>query len=60
MTTDLNPQTRREDHEPLPEIDMAWLEVAEQRYRAYLDGKEKGIPAEQVFAELRKELGIRS
>jgi len=48
------------DNEPLTEIDAAWLEVAEQRYQAYLESKEIGIPAEQVFADLKQEFGCRT
>ena len=39
----------------LTEVDKAWLRVAERRYRDYKTGKTKGIPAEEVFAELRQD-----
>ena len=38
-----------------PEIERAWIAEAERRYETYLRGEEKAIPAEEVFAELRKE-----
>jgi putative addiction module component (TIGR02574 family) len=38
----------------LTDIDKAWLKEAERRYRDYKAGKTKGIPAEEVFAELRQ------
>ena len=43
--------------EVLSEIDNAWLDVAERRYAAYKAGKRKGIPGDQVFKEIREELG---
>ncbi len=42
---------------PLTGVDEAWLEEAEKRYQDYRKGKSKGIPAEQLFAEIRRELG---
>jgi putative addiction module component (TIGR02574 family) len=38
-----------------PEIEQAWIAEAERRYEAYLRGEEKAIPAEEVFAKLRKD-----
>jgi putative addiction module component (TIGR02574 family) len=38
-----------------PEIEQAWIAEAGRRYEAYLRGEEKAIPAEEVFAKLRKD-----
>lgn len=35
--------------EPNKEIDKYWKEEVENRYQAYLDGKLKTIPIEEVF-----------
>ncbi len=35
----------------------AWIEEAERRYREYKEGHVEGIPAEQVFEDIRQELG---
>ena len=40
-----------------PSIEQAWIEVAEQRYQDYLQGKETLIPADDAHqASLRKFL----
>ncbi len=41
---------------PDPEIEKKWLAVAKRRLAELRSGKVKGIPAEQVFAQLRKRL----
>lgn len=38
------------------EIDKAWAEEAERRLDELESGKVQGIPAEQVFKEIRKRL----
>lgn len=42
---------------PLSEIDEAWIQEAERRYENYKSGKTKGISGDQIFAEIRRELG---
>lgn len=39
------------------EIEEAWIAEAGKRYRAYKTGKLKGIPADQVFKEIRQHFG---
>ncbi len=39
------------DGEVLNDIDSAWIAEAERRYQEYKDGKRKGIPAQDVFAD---------
>jgi putative addiction module component (TIGR02574 family) len=41
---------------PDPEIDKKWLAVANRRLAELRSGKVKGIPADEVFAQLRKQL----
>ena len=41
------------DDAPLTDVEEAWLEEAEKRYQAYRKGRSKGIPADQLFAEIR-------
>jgi putative addiction module component (TIGR02574 family) len=41
----------------LSEIDQAWIEEAERRYESYKAGITKGIPGDQIFAEISQELG---
>jgi len=36
---------------PDPEISKIWLKEAEDRLKAYREGKTKGIPAEEIFGE---------
>ena len=38
------------------DVDAAWIEEAERRYQEYKNGKRKGIPAEQVFADAKQFL----
>ena len=37
--------------EALTEVDEAWIEEADRRYKDYKDGKRPGIPAHEVFAK---------
>lgn len=39
-----------------PEIEKAWIEEAERRWQDFQSGKVKGIPAEEVFEEIEREL----
>ena len=39
------------------EIEQAWEEEAERRYRQYLAGKMDAIPAADALSEIRAELG---
>ena len=42
---------------PLTEIDKAWIEEAEKRYQNFKMGKTQGIPGQQIFDDIRRELG---
>ena len=44
------------DDTALSEIDQAWIEEAEKRYQELMEGKVQGIPAHEVFTQIRKEL----
>ena len=46
--------------EPLAELDPAWLPEMRQRYDDLISGKSQAIPADKVFADLRKELACRN
>lgn len=39
-----------------PDVEKAWLEAAQRRYRELVEGKVKGIPGPQVFERLRSRL----
>ena len=41
---------------PLTEIDLAWLEEAERRYRLLKEGQTEGIEAEHALEAIRREL----
>ena len=41
------------------EIEQSWAEEANRRYQSYLNGEEKALPAEEVMAPIRNELGIQ-
>jgi len=43
------------DEEEDPDAEQAWIEEAERRYKAYKEGKVRGIPADQVFEDIRSE-----
>lgn len=38
------------------EIEQAWEDEAERRYRCYLAGEEEAVPAAQALTEIRTEL----
>ena len=40
-----------------PNVERAWLETAQRRYREIVDGRVKGVPGPLVFARLRTRLG---
>lgn len=39
-----------------PDVEQAWLEVADQRWRDIQEGKVQCVPAEKVFADIRAKL----
>ena len=41
------------DGPPEPDIESAWIAEAKRRHQELLDGRVKGIPGEQVFANVR-------
>lgn len=45
------------DEAPLTAIDQAWVEEAEKRYQDYQAGNVKGISGDEVFTQIRRELG---
>lgn len=40
-----------------PNVERAWLETAQRRYRDLVEGKVKGVPGPLVFERLRARLG---
>jgi putative addiction module component (TIGR02574 family) len=38
------------------DVEQAWLEEAQRRYREVVDGKVKPVPGERVFENLRSRL----
>ena len=44
------------DTPPDPEIERAWLEISQRRYRELVEGKVKGVPGPLVFQRLRARL----
>lgn len=40
-----------------PDVERAWLETSQRRYRELVEGKVKGIPGPLVFDQLRARLG---
>jgi hypothetical protein len=40
-----------------PNVERAWLETAQRRYRELVEGKVKGVPGPLVFERLRARLG---
>ncbi|HZF14968.1 MAG TPA: addiction module protein [Steroidobacteraceae bacterium] len=40
-----------------PNVEKAWLETAQRRYRELVEGKVKGVPGPLVFSRLRSRLG---
>jgi len=46
--------------EELSDIDEAWIEEAEKRYQELKEGKVVGIPAHEVFTQIREELRCKA
>lgn len=44
------------DGPPDPEIESAWITEAKRRHQELLEGRVRGIPGEQVFANIRAML----
>lgn len=40
-----------------PNVEKAWLEAAQRRYRDLIAGKVRGVPGHLVFDRLRSRLG---
>jgi putative addiction module component len=40
-----------------PDVEHAWLEEAQGRYRELIEGTVKGVPGERMFENLRSRLG---
>ncbi len=40
-----------------PDVERAWLEAAQRRYRELVEGKVKGVPGPLVLERLRTRLG---
>ena len=40
-----------------PNVERAWLETAQHRYRELVEGKVKGVPGPLVFQRLRNRIG---
>ena len=45
------------EEDELPDVNSRWIEVAKRRAAEIDEGKVECIPAEEVFRELREELG---
>ncbi|NQU26403.1 MAG: addiction module protein [Candidatus Nealsonbacteria bacterium] len=45
------------EEDELPDVQSRWMEVAKRRIAEINEGKVECIPAEEVFRELREELG---
>ena len=39
------------------DVERAWLETSQRRYRELVEGKVQGVPGPLVFERLRKRLG---
>jgi hypothetical protein len=39
-----------------PDVEKAWLEASQRRYRELVEGKVKGVPGALVFERLRSRL----
>jgi len=48
------------EHVPPTAIDQKWVEEAERRYNNFKAGKTRGIPGDQVFSQIRRDLGWQS
>ncbi len=44
-------------NQDLNETDMAWLEVAERRAEAYQNGTDPGVPEDEFYARIERDLG---
>ena len=44
------------DGPPDPDIESAWIAEAKRRHQELLEGRVKGIPGDQVFANIRAML----
>ena len=40
-----------------PDVERAWLETSQRRYRELVEGKVRGVPGPLVFERLRARLG---
>lgn len=40
-----------------PDVERAWLETAQRRYKELVEGKVRGVPGPLVFERLRERLG---
>lgn len=45
------------DNISLTEVDEAWVQEAERRYQNFKNGKTEGVLGDQVFDDIRRELG---
>jgi putative addiction module component (TIGR02574 family) len=48
------------DDEKFSDIEEAWIDEAEKRYQELRQGKVAGIPADEVFAQIREELRCKA
>lgn len=62
---DLNAEQKRDllralidelDAPPDPEVEKAWLEASQRRFRELVEGEVEGVPGEQVMDRLRSRL----
>lgn len=44
-------------HQPLTQVEEAWVEEAERRFAAWRRGTRTGVPVERAFKQIRKDLG---
>lgn len=40
-----------------PNVERAWLETSQRRYRELVEGKVKGVPGPLVFERIRRRFG---
>lgn len=45
------------DAPPDSDVERAWLETSQRRYRELIEGRVEGIPGPQVLQRLRERLG---
>jgi len=48
------------DNDEISDIDEAWVQEAEKRYQELKTGKVVGIPADEVFGQIREEIRCKS